>query len=142
MFYFAYGSNLNHKQMKERCPNSKFFKRAYLEGYMFVYDGYSPFRKGAVANIVPEEKSIVWGAIWEIDEHSLKELDRYEGYPHSYKRKIVKVKDDDGNEYEAWVYYREGEKEGIPSREYRKTIFEGAKECGLPEDYIKESILK
>jgi len=72
----------------------------------------------------------------------LKKLDRYEGYPNVYQRKIVMVKDDDGNEYEAWVYYREGEKEGIPSREYRKTIFEGAKECGLPEDYIKESILK
>lgn len=142
VYYFAYGSNLNHKQMKERCPNSKFFKRAYLEGYMFVYDGYSPYRKGAVANIIPKEKSIVWGAIWEIDDHCLKELDRYEGYPHVYDRKEVCVKDDDGNEYKAWVYYREGEKEGIPSSEYRKTILEGAKECGLPEDYIKKYILK
>ncbi|MEM2933263.1 MAG: gamma-glutamylcyclotransferase family protein [Candidatus Pacearchaeota archaeon] len=140
MFYFAYGSNLNHKQMRERCPNSKFFKRAYLEGYMFVYDGYSSFRKGSVANIVPKEKSIVWGALWEIDGDCLKTLDRYEGYPYSYERKIVKVKDDSGKEYDAWVYYREGKKEGRPSEGYRNIILEGAKECNLPEDYIEEFI--
>lgn len=104
---------------------------------MFVYDSYSPFRKGAVANIVPREKSIVWGAIWEIDEHCLKELDRYEGYPHSYKRKIVKVKDDNENEYESWVYYREGEREGSPSEEYKKLFLMEQKSVGCPKIILK-----
>lgn len=141
MFYFAYGSNLNHKEMRKRCPNSKFLKRAYLEGYRFVYDGRSFYRKGAVANIVPEEKGVVWGGLWEIEDKDLDELDKYEGYPYTYKRKIIKVKDDDNKEYDAWVYYREGEKEGEPSEEYRDIITKGAKDCNLPEDYINEFIL-
>jgi len=120
MLYFAYGSNLNHKQMKKRCPNSRFLKRAYLKGYRFVYDGYSSYRKGAVANIVPDSNSAVWGALWEIDEMDLKRLDEYEGYPYEYKRKMIKVRDDDEKEYEAWVYYREGKKKGNPSKQYRR----------------------
>lgn len=61
MYYFAFGSNMNHKQMKERCPNSKFIKRVYLENYKFVYDGYSYTRRGPVANIVESQEEIVWG---------------------------------------------------------------------------------
>ena len=33
MLYFAYGSNLNHFQMKRRCKDSKFIKKINLKGY-------------------------------------------------------------------------------------------------------------
>ena len=34
MFYFAYGSNLNHKQMKKtRCIGSKYIKNFLLKDY-------------------------------------------------------------------------------------------------------------
>ena len=33
MLYFAYGSNLNHFQMKRRCKDSIFLKRYELKGY-------------------------------------------------------------------------------------------------------------
>ncbi|MCM8807877.1 MAG: gamma-glutamylcyclotransferase [Candidatus Omnitrophica bacterium] len=128
--------------MQERCPNAKFLKRVYLEDYRFVYDGYSSYREGAVANIIQEKGSVVWGALWEIDKYCLKKLDKYEGYPYSYNRKIVSVKDDNGKEYGAIVYYRKGEKEGKPSEKYRETILEGAKECNLPMDYIEKFILQ
>ncbi len=72
MYYFAYGSNMNHKQMKKRYPNSKFIKRAFLEGYEFVYDGYSAILKGAVANIIKSPSDKVWGGLFEINEDDLK----------------------------------------------------------------------
>ena len=28
MLYFAYGSNLNHKQMKTRCKGAKYIKKS------------------------------------------------------------------------------------------------------------------
>ena len=33
MLYFAYGSNLNHFQMKRRCKDSVFIKKFELKGY-------------------------------------------------------------------------------------------------------------
>ena len=33
MLYFAYGSNLNHFQMKRRCKDSIFVKKFELKGY-------------------------------------------------------------------------------------------------------------
>ncbi len=138
MYYFAYGSNMNFKQMKIRCPKAIFIKRVYLENYKFIYDGYSFYRKGAVANITPCNKTIVWGGLYEIDEECLKSLDRYEGYPSAYDREELEVKDKDENKFKAWVYLREGKTKGIPSKEYREIILEGARDCLLPNDYIKK----
>jgi gamma-glutamylcyclotransferase (GGCT)/AIG2-like uncharacterized protein YtfP len=141
IYYFAYGSNMNHKQMKERCKSAKFLCRAYLENYDFVYDGYSSLRKGAVANIVPKEKSVVWGGLWEIDKKDIQQLDRCEGHPVFYKRKEVIVKDDNNKEYRAIVYLRDPQKLNNPSDEYRKTVIEGAITCGLPNEYIEEKLM-
>ena len=141
IYYFAYGSNMNHKQMKERCKSAKFLCRAYLENYDFVYDGYSSLRKGAVANIVPKEKSVVWGGLWEIDEEDMKKLDCYEGHPNVYTREKVIVKDDNNKEYCAIVYLRDPRELNNPSDEYRKTVIEGAITCGLPNEYIEEKLM-
>lgn len=135
--YFAYGSNMNFKQMKERCPSSKFLKRVYLKGYKFVYDGYSPKRNGAVANIVKSPNGIVWGALFEVDKKAIESLDWYEGYPVNYQRKIVEVADDEGTRYKAFVYLRKALEKGVPSKEYKEVILEGAKHCGLPKEYVE-----
>jgi hypothetical protein len=68
MYYFAYGSNMNYKQMRERCPSCKFIGRFFLENYKFVYDGYSKTRNGTVANIVELNNAIVWGGLFEINK--------------------------------------------------------------------------
>lgn len=141
MYYFAYGSNMNHKQMKERCPSSKFLRRVYLDDYKFVYDGYSQTRKGSVANIVELKGGIVWGGLFEINEDNLAALDCHEGYPKSYDRKTLRVRNENNSVHKAWVYSRIGQKQGRPSGEYRKTVVRGAKDCNLPEEYIKNLLV-
>ena len=37
MLYFAYGSNLNHFQMKRRCKDSKFLKKINLKGFRLTF---------------------------------------------------------------------------------------------------------
>ena len=37
MLYFAYGSNLNHFQMKRRCKDSKFIKKINLKNYNLTF---------------------------------------------------------------------------------------------------------
>ena len=141
MYYFAYGSNMNHEQMSKRCPGSKFIKKTCLAGYKFVYDGYSSTWDGAVANIVRDANGKVWGGLFEIDERDLEALNRYEGYPHVYARETLRVRDETDNIYEALAYLRK-EPQGIgkPSSEYRDTVIRGAKDCCLDEGYIEKVI--
>ena len=120
MYYFAYGSNLNHKQMNYRCPDNKYITRVYLDNYKFVYYGYSKKREGAVANILESADSVVWGGLYEISKSDLEKLDKREGYPNIYDRKELKVEDDHGNIYKVITYLGIGEKIGIPSSEYKK----------------------
>lgn len=137
MFYFAYGSNLNHQQMESRCPDSIFLCRAYLTGYKFVYDGYSSYRKGSVANVIIKDGSIVWGGLYEISEKDLDSLDKCEGYPNTYNRMKLIVKVDKGKSYTVHVYLREAKRVGLPTGDYKEIIIEGAKDCRLPKDYIE-----
>lgn len=141
MYHFAYGSNLSHKQMNCRCSDNKFIKRAHLRNYKFVYDGRSSTWGRAVANILELADSIVWGGLYEISKSDLDNLDKYEGFPDSYDRKELKVEDDQGNIYKAITYFRIGEKIGIPSNEYKKIIFDGAKDCNLPDNYVKKNLI-
>lgn len=138
MLYFAYGSNMNFKQMEKRCPSSRFIKRACLEKYKFVYDGYSNIREGAVANIVKSKGSIVWGGLFKINKDNLGALDCCEGYfSKIYNRKTIIVNDDEGKSYKAIVYLRTGKDVGMPHQKYRNIIIKGAKDCGLPKGYRK-----
>jgi len=138
MKHFAYGANLNHKLMERRCPGGKFLKRCYLDGYRLVYDGYEEGRRGAVANIVSDKKSRVWGGIYEVSGKDLEYLDVCEGCAKNvYRRREVRVKDDRGNIYKAQVYFRTGQAKGKPHKNYRNIILEGVRDCCLPEDYGK-----
>ena len=37
LYYFAYGSNLHHLQMKKRCPNCRFIKKITLANYKLTF---------------------------------------------------------------------------------------------------------
>jgi len=133
---------MNHKQMKSRCPSSKFIKKGYIEGYKFVYDGFSSSRGGGTANIVKAKGSIVWGGIFDINPDNLAVLDCYEGYPKSYDRKEMSVNDDKGGIFRAIVYFRVGKSLTPPNETYREIVIQGAKDCGLPEEYTKSNLYR
>lgn len=49
----------------------------------------------------------VAGEVYEVDTRVMNKLDRLEGYPNFYDKKTIKVKDINGEEVEAWIYYEE-----------------------------------
>ena len=63
MLYFAYGSNLSHEQMRERCKNSKYIKNILLEGYKLSFCAIN--KNYGSANIVKKLDSKVPGGIWK-----------------------------------------------------------------------------
>ena len=85
MLYFAYGSNLNHFQMKRRCKDSVFLKKYELKNYKLNFRS-----KYRAADIEKKKNSIVPGALFEISKSDEKKLDVYEDFPVLYKKLYFK----------------------------------------------------
>ena len=79
MLYFAFGSNLHHKQMKRRCKDSKYIGCYTLKGYKLAFRNF--YFGGGVADIQKKRDSSVLGAIYRISKKDEKKLDSYEDYP-------------------------------------------------------------
>ena len=72
MLYFAYGSNLNHFQMKRRCKDSIFLKKINLKNFKLNFRS-----KYRAADIELKKNSIVPGGLFEISKNDEKKLDVY-----------------------------------------------------------------
>ena len=132
MYYFAYASNLNRKQMRERCPDSKPMFLATLHNYMLVFAGWVRQWRGGTATIKPFRGERVIGAVYEVSERDLRRLDRYEGCPGNYNRLKVRVFDEDGEPVEAVTYIKSGQlEETPPSKEYLAVIQQGYRDWGI-----------
>ena len=81
MLYFAYGSNLNHFQMKRRCKDSIFVKKINLKNFKLTFRS-----KYRAADIEAKKNSIVPGGLFDISKSDEKKLDLYEDYPILYKK--------------------------------------------------------
>ena len=75
MYYFAYASNLNQKQMQERCPDSKPLFIATLHHYRLVFLGWSRQWRGGYASIRPFRGGKVLGAIELVNKFSRRPFD-------------------------------------------------------------------
>ena len=87
MLYFAYGSNLNHYQMKNiRCVGSKYIRNYFLKNYKLSFCHPNKLNKFGYGNIVKNKRSEIAGAIWEITKEHEKILDNYEQFPNIYQK--------------------------------------------------------
>jgi len=92
MLYFAYGSNMNSKRMLDR--GVKFLKKeiGFLYDYKFIINKKSYKNPNiGYANIIKKKNSIVEGILYTINEYDIKKLDKYEGYPKHYDKKILDI---------------------------------------------------
>ena len=132
MYYFAYGSNLNKRQMRERCPDSKPMFIATLPNYKLVFVGWSRQWRGGVISIKPLRGERVRGAIYEVSEQCVQRLDKSEGHPTDYARQKVIVFNEDSEPIEAITYIKAGQfEETQPSKEYLTVIQQGYRDWRL-----------
>ena len=130
MLYFAFGSNLNQKQMKRRCKDSKYIGCYSLKNYKLVFRNY--FLGGGVADIQKDKNSTVLGAIYKISKKDEKELDIYEDYPKTYIKKYFKILGK-----KVMFYYMPKKTMHVPpSKRYLNLIIQGYKDCGYKNNYI------
>ena len=136
MLYFAYGSNLNHVQMKNRCSGAKYIKKHILKGYKLCFSHKTNHSVFGHANIVKNKKSIVQGALWNITKNDENELDGYEGVDYNYYQKEhfnLRGK-------KVLVYIQKKFYLQKPNSTYLHTIINGYKDCGLDLSYLKKKI--
>ncbi len=141
-WYFAYGSNLLRSQMVARSgairtgneqprlvrlPNFRVaFNMRGEEGQHF-------------ANLVAAGED-AWGVVYRMSAAALVKLDAYE---QGYERRSVIVVDEHDAGLGAVAYFARLEHlapVGLPSADYLQKILTGAREHGLPAQYIESLV--
>ena len=131
MLYFAYGSNLNHFQMKRRCKDSIFLKKINLSNFRLTFRS-----KYRAADIEPKKNSIVPGALFEISKSDEKKLDVYEDFPVLYKKYYFTYYD---KEVMTYIMTKKTHFT-YPTERYLNVIKKGYKDCKLKIEYLKKGL--
>lgn len=133
--YFAYGSNINLGQMEYRCPDASVVGPVVLEGWELL------FRRGGFATIAPKEGETVHGLLWSLTRSCERSLDRYEGYPRFYDKKMVTVRDSEGRSLSVMAYIMDDRfrEPMLPAESYYNGILEGYQQNGLPVSALKKA---
>jgi len=131
MLYFAYGSNLNHFQMKRRCKDSKFLKKINLKGFRLTFRS-----KYRAADIEMKKNSLVPGALFEISKSDEKKLDIYEEYPTLYKKYYFTYY---GKEVMTYTMVKKTSFK-FPSEKYLNVVMKGYKDCKLDKKYLNKAL--
>ena len=127
MLYFAYGSNLNHFQMKRRCKDSVFLKKINLNNFRLTFRS-----KYRAADIEPKKNFKVVGGLFEISKSDEKKLDIYEDYPILYKKYYF-------NHYGKKVMTYTMVNKTIfkyPTERYLNIVIRGYKDCKLDKNCL------
>ena len=132
-YYIAYGSNLNLKQMRMRCPQSTAIGSVMLEGYELLFHG--------VATISPKAGGSVPCGLWLISKKDEAALDRYEGWPKLYRKEKIPIQFGK-RRMNVMTYMMNGGKPHAPSGSYLNTILNGYRDFGLDMTVLAEAVKK
>jgi gamma-glutamylcyclotransferase (GGCT)/AIG2-like uncharacterized protein YtfP len=133
MLYFAYGSNLNRRAMAYRCPRAKALTVARLDGYRLIFRHY--------ADITPDPKGVVWGALFELTSACERALDKYENEASNLYRKITVTVTREGAPCEAMAYVMESGTIAPPDVAYYGEIARGYRDWKLDEAILRRARL-
>ncbi|KXX76755.1 Gamma-glutamylcyclotransferase [Madurella mycetomatis] len=171
--YFGFGSNLWKDQMARRCPASPFVGVGRLRGYHWFINvrGYANIaktrhktnsynHKPAIADEEELEKgeedyeNQVWGFVYSLSTIDEARLDKNEGVPYSYEKRIIDCELGVGGEDAAvataggwrtvpmlvYIDFRRTEGGHLPKAEYVHRMNMGIRDAlseGVPRKYVE-----
>lgn len=129
---FAYGSNLNLRLMKRRCPDAKPLGKFWLRSSRLVFRG--------VADCMYEPGAKCPGALWLLTPDCEAVLDQYEGIASgSYRKEYCELKGLPG--HKRLMFYAMNS-DGIfpPSESYFDAIHQGYHDFKLPLRHLHAAV--
>ncbi|HEY6382453.1 MAG TPA: gamma-glutamylcyclotransferase family protein [Pseudolabrys sp.] len=130
-FYFAYGSNMDRRAMKRRCPGARALGPAVLSGYRFFVgiDGW-----GSVATSAGDT---VHGVLWRLTPRDMAALHVYELLHQGlYEIRYLPVRHGT-RRVRAMIYLLRRRAVGNPRPGYVEMVASAARGWKLPEPYIR-----
>ncbi len=133
-YYIAYGSNLNVRQMRMRCPSARRIGTSELKDYELLFKGS---KTGSYLTVEKKLGSSVPVGVWEVTPADEKALDRYEGFPNFYYKMeltlpIKGIRTGKIRKRRVFVYImHENRPIGIPSISYMQTCIQGYEDFGF-----------
>lgn len=137
--YFAYGSNLDPIQMKDRVGEWISSERVHAEGYKRVFNVKSRRWGGWAANLKKTD-SITdksYGVVYEITKQ---QLDTMTGWEGDMEPTSISVKTENGQELKdvkAYIWQKE-EPSHEPPADYKNSIITGLEKHGYGPEVIKK----
>ena len=147
--YFAYGSNIDKKDLDKWCENHNsplvnptHITPARLDGYKLVFNYFSTSRNAGAANIIESPGDCTYGLLMELEERDRVIIRLKEGYPRYYGEICADVETFDGKLINDVITYkvvrdREKREHRPPTKCYLHLIIVNAKKYGFPEEYIE-----
>ena len=138
-YYLAYGSNLNKKQMSDRCPTSTVIGCSTLNDYYLLFKKSS---SGSYLTVEKQEGSIVPLGVWKVSKEEEALLDRREGCPTwYYKKEIEVVLKETGKTIHGFIYIlRETKPFGVPKTDYVNRCRKGYEDFGFDEAILNKAV--
>jgi hypothetical protein len=145
MIYFAYGSNMDPAQMRERCAGSRSRGIGLLADYRLGFLRWSPRRGHAVASIEAFRGASVWGVLYDMTAEDWTSLHPYEGHiseGHADNRyDLIRVDvlcEAVPVSARAYIAVPDPSRRdpGLTSARYLNQLIEGAVAHGVPADYL------
>jgi len=142
-YYIAYGSNLSIEQMARRCPDAKIAGTAILTGWQLLFKGCATIERNTEKNTPV--------LIWAISPQDERSLDRYEGFPHLYRKEDMEVEmfptdgagqptDAEPVTVTAMAYIMNGQNLNRPSGFYYKVLEDGYKAFHFPMHILTQAL--
>lgn len=138
---FAYGSNMLTARLQERCKSAKLIGVGELKGHELRWHKRSIDRSGNCSgkcDILPsnDPAAVVLGVLYEISPDEESTLDEAEGLGKGYVKIAVQARCN-GTDIAAKAYQATAVDESLrPYTWYRALVVAGAKEQGLPANYV------
>ena len=140
MHYFAYGSNLSTRRLRQRVTSAQLVTKGTLQGHQLRFHKIG--RDGTAkcnAFYTGCEGDVLYGAVYNIDPKQRVHLDQAEGLGKGYEIKRTAVIVNDDQHLEAFTYYATRINADIlPFHWYREHVLTGAREHNFPDHYIEK----
>ena len=140
--YYAYGSNLNLRQMARRCPTAKLLGTGVIPDYELLFRGREEGKPYPTVRPCPGAQVPV--AAFSVQPSDVHELDLYERVPSGLNR-IRPIPTEGCHEgvsrgvLEGFWYVMNDDRRLPPSQEYWEAIVEGYHDVGFDVTLLEKA---